>query len=101
MRKAQALGSDGTWQSAAIGGGAWVAFVVADERHLLPPVAERIIWLRGSVGGVCPVCEQRDWRGSPAAGGFGEYVFRGTCGHGDGDVIGAWSPAATSSPDEL
>jgi hypothetical protein len=123
-RTAHARGSDGGWEPAATGGGTWIAFVVADERHALPAVrfrdehgalvsraapdvraaarridtaeAERLTRLGTSVGGVCPVCEARDWRATPSAAGLGEHVFCGICGHSDGGAIGTWSPTRAS-----
>lgn len=126
-RTAQALGSDGSWQEAAIAGGAWVAFVVADDRHWPPPArfrdeqgalvsradqdvlaaarriapdeADRLARLEASVGGVCPVCEARDWRGTPATAGVGEHVFCAVCGHSVPGVFASWSATATAPPD--
>lgn len=100
---------DGTWRSAAVGGGAWVAFARRDgEAPSLPHVrvrdSEGALLFRGEpgwsgsarqlredeiaacgFGAGCPSCGADAWRAAPADTG-GEHVFCAVCGENDGSV---------------
>jgi hypothetical protein len=123
-RSAEVRGADEAWHRAAVGEGAWVAFVPHDAHASgLPAVrfgdergalvsratsralssarrvdagqAQLLARSRSGLGGACPACGATDWRAVRSGSvSSAEQIFCGVCGHSDGAVHGFWSPGA-------
>jgi hypothetical protein len=111
--------ASGTWQTATLGDGAWVAVVDGGEdavgippsrmldarsalvlraapawletaRKLTAQEAELLASGPHALGGPCPVCWSYDWRAAPD--GSGERIFCARCGHNDGATTAFFAP---------